>query len=769
MSFRRINWAIAALVCVAGGESKAFAQRHKARLSNSISAKMPAPTSADARAASLLDAARKKLRAGSFSEVEVLLRSAQPIITDPLVRISWNVLFADLKEAQGAWAEAAFYAAKAISEMSFLNGTDKRKNNLAWNSSTRMLFFKVLKNNLQAGLTVASLNEFERFKNDLSRELLTSSEELLLKKLADELRRIDRSQDALVVEKLLFKFYPFVSKALMDSLTPDTVCRLDEEQNVALDKRSRASQLIQKLGSREDLTQYAMSISGVPNALRWLQQPVDTLSGQIRNELLDLVDWLQSVREYPTALEITNKLILSQNFEPPFTRDRLVMLHARNLNGVHRSVEAAAFYRGLILQYPQTEIANLARPRYVLSLHYAQLYVDVAREASSLSGLMRPKDILWRTFWARYLSKQFSLALATTEHESGQEHRARFQYWRGRAYESEGLLREAKDVYNKLSLVDGANQYALYTNWRMTKAPVQPVSVQVGSVAFAAKKLSSFEFSDVSVLLGKDRTSEHYPVNEALLSAGFADLLRGSMRKRLQSLGQSGDEIAELLVRAGDANAGIQFATNQRRGLPSLPLGRIGDWKSYIAKNQATLKMLYPLAYKDKIAEAAESFQVSPWLILAIMRAESLFQPHVVSSVGARGLMQIMPTTGERIAELIGFPDFEPALLDFPAVNITLGSWYLSRLLAYYSGNLPLAIAAYNAGPESVDRWLKRNQGLSLDEFLEDIPFDQTRKYVSTVLTNMEAYSRLYSNGVKGISVNMFSPLPIPRNDLEIF
>jgi soluble lytic murein transglycosylase len=181
------------------------------------------------------------------------------------------------------------------------------------------------------------------------------------------------------------------------------------------------------------------------------------------------------------------------------------------------------------------------------------------------------------------------------------------------------------------------------------------------------------------------------------------------------------------------------------------------------------MRLLFPLPYKQIVAEAAENLRISPWLILSIMRAESLYQPTVVSNVGARGLMQIMPTSGARIAELSGYPDFEPAHLDRPEVSIGFGAWYLARLLDYYRGNLPLAIAAYNAGPEAVDRWLGRNSGMSLDEFLEDIPFDQTRKYVATVLTNMEIYSRVYSGGSKGIVLNLFTKLPKPREDLEMF
>jgi soluble lytic murein transglycosylase len=151
------------------------------------------------------------------------------------------------------------------------------------------------------------------------------------------------------------------------------------------------------------------------------------------------------------------------------------------------------------------------------------------------------------------------------------------------------------------------------------------------------------------------------------------------------------------------------------------------------------------------------------------MRAESLFQPKVVSSVGARGLMQIMPATGARIAELTGYPNFEPSHLDRPEVSIAFGAWYLARLLEYYDHQLPLAIAGYNAGPVAIDRWISEKKLMRMDEFLEDIPYEQTRNYVSKVMGYMEIYSRVYSNGARGLRVDPIATLPEPRNNMEMF
>jgi len=723
-------------------------------------------------AAQMIQSAAEDLRNGEFEKSEKKLTESRTLTADPMITSVWNALMSELKEAQGHWADAGLFATRALKEhIAGVSPTESRGNNGFGTVASRELVGRSMRNFLLAGLPAEAFTQFDKFRNEFYREFLTSSESLMLKRLADELRRIDRSADAVSVERAVFRFYPFISKHVFEALTPDTICRLDEEIQAVADARARGTQLIQRFGSRPDVMGYAQSLAGVASALRLSRQNPDSLSGKVRSELLDTVEWLQSVRDYQTALEITSNLATSQNFDPPFTKERFLMVHARNLNGVHKPVEAAELYRNVILRFPETELANTARPRYVLSLHYAGRYEDVAREASSLEGLVRPRDVLWRTFWARYLNKQFSLALNTTAQETGQDQRARFQYWRGRAHERDGRPREAKEIFSRIASIDGSNHYALFAAWQMQPAAVQPASIQRGNVAFAARKLNVV-FDDkkfISMLRTQPKFDTRFAPFAALNNAGFSEVFRPPLRRKLQSLSASGGSLAELLVDSGDAHASVQFGLNQRKSVMKIPIGKDTEWKTFLEKNSASLSLLYPVPYRESIADAAEAFKLSPWLILSIMRAESLFQPRVVSNVGARGLMQIMPSTGERIAEFVGYPDFEPSHLDQPKVSIAFGAWYLARLMDYYSGQLPLAIAAYNAGPEAIDRWLRRNGSMTLDEFLEDIPFEQTRKYVATVLTNMEIYTRLHSKGMAGVQVNLLAKLPTPRNEMEMF
>jgi len=155
-------------------------------------------------------------------------------------------------------------------------------------------------------------------------------------------------------------------------------------------------------------------------------------------------------------------------------------------------------------------------------------------------------------------------------------------------------------------------------------------------------------------------------------------------------------------------------------------------------------KRMFPLAYINYVIENAKKNNLDPLLVLSIMREESHFRYDVVSPAGAIGLMQIMPKTGKLISKSIGIQDFDEELLNIPEINIQLGSWYLNQLMIKFNGQIPFTIASYNAGPGAVDRWLKRNKGLDLDLFIEEIPYKETRNYVKRVLQTYGIYNYIY-------------------------
>lgn len=157
-------------------------------------------------------------------------------------------------------------------------------------------------------------------------------------------------------------------------------------------------------------------------------------------------------------------------------------------------------------------------------------------------------------------------------------------------------------------------------------------------------------------------------------------------------------------------------------------------------------EMAYPKAYLASVESYSEKFEVPKELIWGIMRAESKYKLDAVSPVGALGLMQIMPFTGRRVSLLIGEKNFNPESLLTGEGAIKYGSRYLKRLMTKFENVYPLVSAAYNAGPHRVQNWISTFGYLDTDEFIEHIPFIETRGYVKKVLSNCEIYNQLYGD-----------------------
>ncbi|MBF2066813.1 MAG: transglycosylase SLT domain-containing protein [Calothrix sp. C42_A2020_038] len=158
----------------------------------------------------------------------------------------------------------------------------------------------------------------------------------------------------------------------------------------------------------------------------------------------------------------------------------------------------------------------------------------------------------------------------------------------------------------------------------------------------------------------------------------------------------------------------------------------------------------YPFPYIDLIEKWSAQHKVNPLLVTAIIRQESRFEKKAKSIAGATGLMQVMPPTAKFIAPLIN-QDIKNINLEEPSDNIMLGTWYLGHTHDQYKENSLLAIASYNAGPGNVSKWLKTLPKEDPDNFVENIPFDETKNYVRQVFGNYWNYLRLYNPEISQI------------------
>ena len=158
-------------------------------------------------------------------------------------------------------------------------------------------------------------------------------------------------------------------------------------------------------------------------------------------------------------------------------------------------------------------------------------------------------------------------------------------------------------------------------------------------------------------------------------------------------------------------------------------------------------KMRYPLSYEAIVEKYAFDHKVDKYLVYSIIRAESFYDKDAVSKKGACGLMQITPDTASWIAEKLEMKDFSQEDLFDPEKNIMMGVWYFKYLLERFDGDVKVAIAAYNAGPTNAMKWLGREDLSSDGRTLDEIPFEETKKYEQKIMSAYEMYKKIYENG----------------------
>lgn len=241
-----------------------------------------------------------------------------------------------------------------------------------------------------------------------------------------------------------------------------------------------------------------------------------------------------------------------------------------------------------------------------------------------------------------------------------------------------------------------------------------------------------------------DRVGADYPLASRPIPAGEEDLARLAARppflavQEWHALGREAEARSEWFhaVKAlPPADLPLAAKLAQRWGLDNLAINtaaKAGQWDD--------LDLRFPLGYQDLLTQAAKARQVDPAWVYAVVRRESAFDAGAGSPVGAVGLMQLMPATGELMAKRLQESWPGPAALLDPGRNLRYGTAYLRGLLDKFGQHLALAAAAYNAGPGRVERWLPTEGAMPADLWVETIPFSETRQYVAAVLFHAVVY-----------------------------
>ncbi|GAG61818.1 unnamed protein product, partial [marine sediment metagenome] len=154
--------------------------------------------------------------------------------------------------------------------------------------------------------------------------------------------------------------------------------------------------------------------------------------------------------------------------------------------------------------------------------------------------------------------------------------------------------------------------------------------------------------------------------------------------------------------------------------------------------------LYYPYGYKKLVLKYSNTYNLNPLFTLAIIRQESSFMPDAGSYAGAQGLLQIIPSTGKSIANQIGLENFNDSMLLDPEISINMGTFYLRQQLDNFNQSKIYCLGAYNGGPGAMSDWISRWGDKDTEEFIENIPYNETRDYIKKVMGNYYFYQMLY-------------------------
>jgi soluble lytic murein transglycosylase len=153
---------------------------------------------------------------------------------------------------------------------------------------------------------------------------------------------------------------------------------------------------------------------------------------------------------------------------------------------------------------------------------------------------------------------------------------------------------------------------------------------------------------------------------------------------------------------------------------------------------------LFPRPYWTDLKKFSAANSLDPFLVASLIRQESEFNPGAVSRADALGLMQLLPGTGKKVARELRVRRFSSDQLLTPNLNLQLGTRYFRTMVNQFGGRVEYALAAYNAGADRVQNWLAQGNFRDPEEFVESIPFTETREYVQAIMRNTAIYKRLY-------------------------
>jgi soluble lytic murein transglycosylase len=359
----------------------------------------------------------------------------------------------------------------------------------------------------------------------------------------------------------------------------------------------------------------------------------------------------------------------------------------------------------------------------------------------------------WKVVWSEYLQRRGAAAALLREHLTrfpGSEKAGAALYFLGRLAEEANERPAARAWYAEAAARFPNSYYGLLAREKLggggpEGAPGAPAAINRASLAPEVREfLSRVPFPAREARPGFEPTeATRRRIERARLlgSAALDDWAVTELRYGARNGAQphvAALELARIAARNGAHDQAIRHIKALVPGYLFLPID---------AAPLEFWKLAFPLGFRAELEKYCRARSLDPFLFAALVRQESEFSPKAVSRSKAYGLAQVLPSTGRQLARTLGMRRFTASMLFLPDVNLNLGTYMFRSLVDQYGGRLEPALAAYNAGKSRADAWLHWTEFREPSEFIETIPFTETRNYVQIVLRNAAMYRRLYGAG----------------------
>ena len=343
----------------------------------------------------------------------------------------------------------------------------------------------------------------------------------------------------------------------------------------------------------------------------------------------------------------------------------------------------------------------------------------------------------WRTAWMNYRLRNYAEAARLMDEQIqtyplGVEVSSAL-YWRGRIYEDEEHnYGQAINYYSTLASTYSNYYYADLARQRLAVLRPHTAAVAPAPVLSFVPKLN------VPDLTGELPENEPHLIKAKLLAnAGLNEYIGPEIDASPTSAEWGALAQAEIFASYGEYTRSLQSMKHSGISFFDLPMDQVP---------MVYWKLLFPHPYWPQITANAQKNGLDPALVASLIRQESEFNPVAVSRANACGLMQLLPSLGRSLARKQKIRHFRTDSLFEPSVNIALGTVNLKNVLDRFNDQPEYALAAYNAGDVPVRKWMDAGPYKDMQEFVESIPYSETRNYVQAVLRNQQMYRTLYPN-----------------------